>query len=67
MARKQAKGGEVMNATATDLKLRAVRLELPEDVHKLLRLEAAKQDTSLAALARIAVEEYLTRRKPGGK
>jgi hypothetical protein len=47
-------------------KLRAVRLELPEDVHKLLRLEAAKQDTSLAAMARLAVEEYL-KRKAGGK
>lgn len=49
-------------ATTTTEKLRAVRLELPEDVHKLLRLEAAKQDTSLAALARIAVEEYLKRK-----
>jgi hypothetical protein len=64
MARKQAGGKTEMNATQE--KLRAVRLELPEDVHKLLRLEAAKQDTSLAALARIAVEEYL-KRKGGGK
>jgi predicted HicB family RNase H-like nuclease len=64
MARKQAERKTDM--IATDEKLRAVRLELPEDVHKLLRLEAAKQDTSLAALARTAVEEYLTKRK-GGK
>jgi predicted HicB family RNase H-like nuclease len=64
MARKQAGDKPVM--IATDEKLRAVRLELPEDVHKLLRLEAAKQDTSLAALARTAVEEYL-KRKAGGK
>jgi hypothetical protein len=64
MARKQAKGGKDVNAT--EEKLRAVRLELPEDVHKLLRLEAAKQDTSLAALARLAVEEYL-KRKAGSK
>jgi predicted HicB family RNase H-like nuclease len=64
MARKQTGGKTVMNAT--EEKLRAVRLELTEDVHKLLRLEAAKQDTSLAALARTAVEEYL-KRKQGGK
>jgi predicted HicB family RNase H-like nuclease len=65
MARKQAERKAEM--IATDEKLRAVRLELPEDVHKLLRLEAAKQDTSLAALARIAVEEYLVKRKTGAK
>lgn len=64
MARKQAEGKPEM--IATDEKLRAVRLELPEDVHKLLRLEAAKEDTSLAALARKAVEEYL-KRKAGSK
>jgi hypothetical protein len=66
MARRQSKGKAEMGATATEPKLRAVRLELPEDVHKLLRVEAANQDTSLAALARIAVEEYLKRRA-GGK
>jgi hypothetical protein len=48
---------------AQEEKLRAVRLELPENVHTLLRLEAAKQDTSLAALARRAVEDYLFKRK----
>jgi hypothetical protein len=67
MARKQTKGNPAMSPTAAESKLRAVRLELPENVHTLLRLEAAKQDTSLAALARIAVEEYLSRRKAGGK
>ena len=67
MAHKQTKGKVEMSTTATEPKLRAVRLELPENVHTLLRLEAAKQDTSLAALARIAVEEYLSRRKAGGK
>jgi predicted HicB family RNase H-like nuclease len=63
MRRKPAKGKAKMAATETETKLRAVRLELPESVHSLLRLEAAKQDTSLAALARLAVEEYLTKRK----
>ncbi len=46
---------------ATEAKLRAVRLELPEDIHKLLRLEAAKRDTSLGELARQFVTEALTR------
>jgi hypothetical protein len=32
-----------------------------------LRLEAAKQYVSLPALARIAVEDYLSKRKPNGK
>ena len=53
--------------TDTEGSLRPVRLELPEDVHTLLRLEAARQDVSLGALARTAVEEYLLRRKVGGK
>jgi hypothetical protein len=64
MAKKQA-GGKSKMVTAEE-KLRAVRLELPEEVHTLLRLEAAKQDTSLAALARRLVEESL-KRKAGGK
>jgi predicted HicB family RNase H-like nuclease len=63
MGRKKTKGDDV---NATDEELRAVRLELPPETHKQLRLEAAKQDVSLAALARIAVEDYLKRRA-GGK
>lgn len=63
MARKRTEGKADMSAT--EEKLRPVRLELPGDVHKLLRLEAAKQDTSLAALARTAVEEYLKRKGAG--
>jgi hypothetical protein len=64
MARKR-KGGP--NVNVTEVPLRAVRLELPEELHKLLRLEAAKQDTSLALVAREAVREYLMKRtgKPG--
>jgi hypothetical protein len=64
MAKDQV-GGKGKMITVED-KLRAVRLELPEDLHKLLRLEAARQDTSLAALARAAVEDYL-KRKAGSK
>lgn len=50
MARKKT------DEAAQEPKLRAVRLELPEDVHRLLRLEAARRDVSLGELAR----EYVT-------
>jgi hypothetical protein len=68
MARKQTTEKPAMPATAE--KLRAVRLELSEPEHAALRIEAAKQDTSLARLARVAVREYLARKKGekgGGK
>jgi plasmid stability protein len=67
MARKQpVKGPGDMPATETQL--RAVRLELPENAHKLLRLEAAKQDKSLSQMARDIVEGYLLGRpKATGK
>ena len=66
MARKRPKGKPDMPATAAPEKLRAVRLELPEEIHKLLRKEAAEQDKSLGELAREFVTEALTRRKTGG-
>jgi hypothetical protein len=62
MGRKKAGVHQDMETT----QLRAVRLELPADVHRALRLEAATQDVSLGALARIAVEDYL-KRKSGGR
>jgi hypothetical protein len=51
---------------ATELK--AVRLELTAEIHKELRVEAAKQDMSMTALVRGLVEEYLAKRakKEGG-
>jgi predicted HicB family RNase H-like nuclease len=64
MARKKKVEEDVNSAPE---QLRAVRLELPPETHKQLRLEAARQDTSLAALARIAVEEYLAKRKGNSK
>ena len=46
-----------MSATEeTGLKL--VRLELPTDVHKQFRIEAAREGMSMAALARKLVEEW---------
>jgi hypothetical protein len=69
MARKrQTKGTPDMStAEVKGRTLRAVRLELPPDMHALLRLEAARQDRSLGDIARIAVEDYLRQRSPKGK
>ena len=53
-----------MDASGTILK--AVRLELDPATHKALRVEAAHQDKSMAALVKGLVEEYL-KRKTGGK
>ncbi len=61
MARKKAEGAEPMDATAE--RLRAVRLELGEELHKLLRKEAAERDLSLGETARQLIDEAL-RRKP---
>jgi hypothetical protein len=64
MARKQAKGkANVETATGG---LKAVRLELPAEVHRELRIEAAKRETHMSALARQAVEEFLARVRKGG-
>ena len=46
---------------AAQEKLRAVRLELSEEEHAALRVEAARRDTSLMHLARVAVREFLAR------
>lgn len=54
-----------MNATGVELK--AVRLELPLEVHRALRVEAAKQDQSMAALVRGLVEEFLAKKTRGAK
>ena len=60
MPRKLSKGGKPMSAAGVELK--AVRLELTPEIHKQLRIEAAKQDMSMAALVRSWVEEHLKRK-----
>jgi predicted HicB family RNase H-like nuclease len=65
MPRKTTKEGKPVNATGVELK--AVRLELTPEVHKQLRVEAAKQDKSMAALVRTWVEENLAKIRKGGK
>jgi hypothetical protein len=68
MARKRAPGKQPVNSTATAEEVKPVRLELPPHLHKELRIEAAKRDTHMSALARLVVEEFLDRvRKQGGK
>jgi hypothetical protein len=68
MARKQAKAeNKAVPPIATAEQVRAVRLELPLELHKQFRIEAAKEDTSMAAIARRLVEEWMAKRKTGGK
>ena len=59
MARKKPRTEDVP-VTASETKF--VRLELPRETHRILRIEAAKQEVSMAHLARIAIDEYLARR-----
>jgi hypothetical protein len=53
--------------SATGIELKAVRLELTPEIHKQLRIEAAKQDMSMASLVRGLVEDYLAKRKAKGR
>ncbi len=53
-----------MNAAGEELK--AVRLELPIGLHRQLRLEAAKEEKSMAALVKALVEDYLKRKARRG-
>jgi predicted HicB family RNase H-like nuclease len=65
MPRKRSKEGKPVSVTGVELK--AVRLELTPETHKELRIEAAKQDKSMAALVRGLVEDFLAKRKPSAK
>jgi plasmid stability protein len=64
MPRRKNEEGKTMSVTGVILK--TVRLELPIDIHRKLRMQAAKEEKSMAALAREMVEECL-KRKNGGK
>jgi hypothetical protein len=57
MPPKRRKGKTEMPATGEQL--RPVRLAVTEDVHKLLRIEAARLDMSLGDTARKIVTDYL--------
>jgi predicted HicB family RNase H-like nuclease len=60
MARKSSPEKKNMEAVASETKF--VRLELPIEIHRKLRLQAAKEEVSMAQLAKLAVEEYLKRK-----
>jgi hypothetical protein len=47
--------------------LKLVRLELTPEVQRQFRVEAAKEGLSMAKMARRLVEEWMARRKGGGK
>ena len=65
MARKRT-GKPAMPATEVELKF--VRLQLPEDDHLKLRRLAADAGTNMAVFTRRIVQEYLAKHMPkGGK
>jgi hypothetical protein len=64
MPRKQSGKGKPVNAAGEELK--AVRLELPLEMHRQLRMQAAKEEMSMAALCKRLVDEYLKTQKPKG-
>jgi hypothetical protein len=67
MAKKPAARKQPVGSTATEEVVKAVRLELPPHLHRELRIEAAKRDTHMSALARAAVEEFLDRARREGR
>ncbi len=54
-------------AVAEQPSLKLVRLQLPAEVHRQFRIEAAKNGMSMATLARRLVEEWTPKRKNCGK
>jgi plasmid stability protein len=61
MPRKKSGDGRLMNAQGQEL--RTVRLDLPADIHKRLRIEAAQREISMAQLARVFVKQGLAKTK----
>jgi len=62
MAKKKRPEKPQMPATAgprAELKTKPVRLDLPPNVHRLLRLVAADDETSMASYAREVLEQHL--------
>ena len=65
MPRKPSEKGKLMNAAGEELK--AVRLELPIGTHRQLRMQAAKEEMSMAALVKRLVDQYLKTKAKGDK
>jgi hypothetical protein len=66
MAKRLTKeGGSDMPVVADKAGLKLVRLELTPAVHKLFRVEAAKEGLSMSKMARRLVEEWIAKRSKG--
>ncbi len=65
MAKRRKGSAEPMEATAE--KLRPVRLEVSEDLHKWIRREAAERDASLGETVRQVLSEVLGKKWGGAK
>ena len=65
MPRRKSEKGRPMNSQGVEL--RAVRVELTEATHKLLRIAAAKADKSLGNYVRVLVEAHLHGKPTGEK
>ncbi len=63
MARKKT---EKAAMPATDVEMKFVRLQLPEDDHLKLRRLAADAGTNMAVFTRRIVQEYLAKHSPKG-
>ena len=59
--------GKTISSTAVDTELKLVRLELPPDIQLQFRVESSKEGKSMAAMARQLVEDWVAKRKGGGK
>jgi hypothetical protein len=66
MGRKKTEKPEMPAVEAKPL-LKLVRLELPSDYHRDLRVIAAKQETTMALLARKLIKEYVGQQRKAGK
>lgn len=59
MARDNPKGKDMSASIASEPKLKPVRLDLAENVHRLLRKVAAEHGVSMASYARDSLERHL--------
>lgn len=64
MARKKP---EKKDVPATQAALKLVRLEIPPEYHRDLRIIAAKQETTMAVLARRVMQEFIDQQRKAGK
>jgi predicted HicB family RNase H-like nuclease len=59
MAKKKREEPPEMPAETTEAETKPVRLDIPRDVHRLLRLLAADDEVSMASYAREALAKHV--------